>query len=137
MAISSLLGRREHINCSPGVCVAPAVRAPGVRKASAGSGAEPGPAAALPVGSSRPPSARHPLALSVAPAASLGVCGAQRSGAVGTLSPAGGAAVGVADVADWCVWTWLRWLRWRRRGIRPEVRQVSRKSGVRRRGLLL
>ncbi|KAJ1179826.1 hypothetical protein NDU88_005059 [Pleurodeles waltl] len=79
-----------------------------------------------------------PPALSVAPAESLGVRGAQRSGAAGTLSPGGGAAAGVAmgiaGVAAWCARTWLRWLcwlSWRQRGIRREVRQVSRKSGVR------
>ncbi|KAJ1134469.1 hypothetical protein NDU88_000921 [Pleurodeles waltl] len=80
MAISSLPRKREHINCSPGVCAALAVWAPGVRKAAAGSRVEPGPSAAPPVGGSWPPSARRPPALSVPPAASLGVRGAQQSG---------------------------------------------------------
>ncbi|KAJ1190414.1 hypothetical protein NDU88_007152 [Pleurodeles waltl] len=64
-----------------------------------------------------------PPTLCVAQAASLGVRGAQRSGAAGMLSTYLGAA---AVVTAWCAWTWLCW-RWQgiRQEVSPEVRRLA------------
>ncbi|KAJ1114414.1 hypothetical protein NDU88_002652 [Pleurodeles waltl] len=103
---------REYIDWSPGVCAALAMWAPGVRKAAAGSGAW----------SSSGSSCRQLTAplLPGAPrllARGSGESGSPRCPAImgcGYVSPDRG-------VAARCARTWLHW---RRRGIRPEDRQL-------------